>query len=228
MIILPLLLATLRLTPTLTAKVATEAVVASPTTTTASEIQKFREVIQEKVKAKLQEIGQTKTADPKRGFFGSITKISTTVINIDTKDKNYQLNITPDTVYLNSKSSKIKVTDLKVGQEIIAIGLLNDSGSLDTKRIVVTTSKEVKNTKVTVFGQIVDKSDMYSLIEMIPSSNKNIQYQIKGDTKNIQILSKDGSKMTIKDITKGKKVIVIFPVNPVTSTPQAAEKIIVM
>jgi len=63
--LLPLILTTsLVITPT-----------AIPTPTVTSEIQKFREIIQEKVKAKLQEINQEVQTDPKHGYIGTITKI---------------------------------------------------------------------------------------------------------------------------------------------------------
>ena len=218
MIILPLFLVTIAVTTP----------VITPVPTITNEIQKFREVIQEKVKAKLQEINQPTNTDPKRGFIGTITKIDTTQISLDTKDKNRNILLTADTIYLNSKSTKIKSTDLKVGQEILVISLIDDQQNLTAKRIIVTTAKSTLNLKTTVFGQIVDISTMYSLIAMIPQSNKNTQYQIKTDTKNIQIVSKDGTKLTLKDITKGKKIIVVSTSTPISSQTLAAEKIIVM
>lgn len=218
MIILPFLLATsLVITPTVI-----------PTPTTTSEIQKFREVIQEKVKAKLQEISQVVDTDIKRGYFGTITKIEDDKINIDTKNKNQQIYLNTDVVFLNAKSIKIKLADLKIGQEILVIGLLNNQNNFTAKRIILTPFKTHQNLKTTIYGQVVDVSTTYSLIALIPLSNKNTQYQIKVDIKNIQIISKDGTKLSIKDITKGKKIIVIFPSSPISNQTLSAEKIIVL
>lgn len=216
MIFLPLFLAAIAVT------------LPTPTPTTTSEIQKFREVIQEKVKAKLQEINQTDELDLKRGYLGTITKISPTEINLDSKDKNRVINLDTSTVYLNNKSIKIKPTDLKVGQEILAIGLLDDQNNLTAKRIIITVPKSIENLKTVILGQVVDVSTMYSLIALIPINNKNTQYQVKTDTKNIQILSKDGVKLTLKDITKGKKIIVISTSSPISGQTLSAEKIIVL
>lgn len=216
--LLPLLVATsLVISPTI-----------APTPTTTSEIQKFREVIQEKVKAKLQEINQVTITDPKRGYLGTITIIDTDKINIDTKDKNHSVYFSPDTVFLNTKSTKIKSTNLKVGQEILAIGILDNQDIFTAKRIIVVTPQSIQNTKTVIYGQVVDVSTIYPLIAMIPLSNKNTQYQVKTDSKTIQILSKSGDKLTIKDITKGKKIIVISVAPPVSGQSLTAEKIIVL
>lgn len=226
MILLSLLLATsIVTTPTLTAKTSIEAV-ATPTVT--SEIQKFKEVIQEKVKAKLQEINKSNDTDPKRGYLGTITKIDDQKISLDAKNKKHSVIFNVETSFLNTKSSKIKYTDLKVGQEILAIGLLDNQSNFSAKRIIVTTPKSTQNIKTTIYGQVVDVSTMYSLIAMIPVSNKNTQYQIKTDTKNIQILSKTGEKMTLKYITKGKKIIVISTSAPISGQTLTVEKIIVL
>jgi len=216
--LLPLILATsLVITPT-----------AIPTPTITSEIQKFREIIQEKVKAKLQEINQEVQTDPKRGYIGTITKIESTQISLSTKDKNRTIILSPNTVYLNNKSIKIKSTDLKIGQEILVIGVLDDQQNLSAKRIIVTTIKSSQNLKTIVLGQVVDISTMYSLMAIIPISNKNTQYQVKTDTKNLQIISKTGEKLTLKDISKGKKIIVISTSVSPSGQTLTAEKIVVM
>ena len=216
--LLPLILATsLVITPT-----------AIPTPTVTSEIQKFREIIQEKVKTKLQEINQEVQTDPKRGYIGTITKIESTQISLSTKDKNRTIILSPNTVYLNNKSIKIKSTDLKIGQEILVIGVLDDQQNLSAKRIIVTTIKSSQNLKTIVLGQVVDISTMYSLMAIIPISNKNTQYQVKTDTKNLQIISKTGEKLTLKDISKGKKIIVISTSVSPSGQTLTAEKIVVM
>ena len=221
MIILPLLLAALAVSPT-----ASPSVIPSPTTT--SEIQKFKESISEKVKAKLQEIKEPLQTDSKRGYLGTITKIESNKILLDTKEKNRSISFDTNTTFINAKSTKIKSTDLKVGQEILVIGIVDENNNLTAKRIIVTTIKSSQNLKTIILGQVVDVSTMYSLIALIPQSNKNAQYQVKTDTKNIQILSKTGEKLTLKDITKGKKIIVITTSASPSGQNVSAEKIIVM
>ncbi len=221
MIILPLLLATLAITPTATPSI-------SPSPTTTSEIQKFREIIQEKVKAKLQEINQTTETNPKRGYLGTVTKIESDKIYLDTKDKNRTISFTSDTVFLNAKSTKIKSTDIKVGQDILVIGYLNDQNILSAKRIIITSLKSNENLKTIILGQVVDISTMYSLMAVIPLSNKNTQYQVKTDSKNLQVISKDGTKLTLKDIAKGKKIILVSTSAPSANQNITVEKIIVL
>ena len=116
----------------------------------------------------------------------------------------------------------VNITPLKV------IGIVDENNNLTAKRIIVTTIKSSQNLKTIILGQVVDVSTMYSLIALIPQSNKNAQYQVKTDTKNIQILSKTGEKLTLKDITKGKKIIVITTSASPSGQNVSAEKIIVM
>ncbi|PJC80383.1 hypothetical protein CO009_02110, partial [Candidatus Shapirobacteria bacterium CG_4_8_14_3_um_filter_35_11] len=143
-------------------------------------------------------------------------------------DKNRTIILSPNTVYLNNKSIKIKSTDLKIGQEILVIGVLDDQQNLSAKRIIVTTIKSSQNLKTIVLGQVIDISTMYSLMAIIPISNKNTQYQVKTDTKNLQIISKTGEKLTLKDISKGKKIIVISTSVSPSGQTLTAEKIVVM
>lgn len=219
--IFPFLLAALAISPTATPSI-------SPSVTSTSEIQKFREEVTARVKATLQNIGQVNPSDFKRGYLGTITKIDSNKIYLDTPNKNIIAEFNEETAFINAKSSKIKSTDLKVGQEVLTIGTIDDQNNFSAKRIIITTPKSTNNQKTVINGQVVDVSTMYSLIAMIPSSNKNTQYQIKSDTKGLQIISKTGSKLTIKDITKGKKIIIIFPSSPIAGQSLTAEKIIVM
>jgi len=148
-----------------------------------------------------------------KSFFGSITKIDDNSIIINFENKNITLQLNSDATFINSKRQKIKSSELKVGQTILAMGYLNQDNSLDCRRIVVTDAKSIENNNQITTGQIADVSQSQSsqIFILIPFQNKNSEgYQIKIDSKT-QINDTNQKKLKSSDtITKGKKVIIVM------------------
>ena len=181
----------------------------TPTDTTGAEIQKLREVIQQKVKEKLQELGQNKTTiNPKKAYLGTIIEISGSVLKIDAKTKIYEFTISDDATFVNLKQSKIKKSDLKVGQEVLVLSLTKDTIVFAKKVIIVYASKLVNNKNITL-GKIADISTTTSIIVLIPTNNKNRELQIKIDSKT-EILTKDNKTIKFSDLKKGQKIVCIY------------------
>jgi hypothetical protein len=156
-------------------------------------------------------VAQEVSQQPK-SFFGTITQVDTDQIKINIKDQSKTLYITKDTTFVNNKKQKGKITDFKSGQTIIAMGYLKDDQSLDCRRIVYTESKTVENTNQIVTGQIVDVSQSQTspIFVIIPTQNKNNQYQIKTDSKTEIVDLKNAKSTSAKTIVTSKKVIVII------------------
>ena len=72
---------------------------------------------------------------------------------------------------------------------------------------------------------IVDISSSSPVFVLIPSNNKDTQYQIKTDTKT-QVILKNETKLKINDLDNGQKVIVVFSPTPENSKTYYAHKII--
>lgn len=182
----------------------------TPTTSTTTEIQQLREVIQQKVKEKLQNLGQQLPVESsKKAYTGTISEISSTVIKINGKNQNFQFNLNNDTTYINLKQSKIKNTDLKIGQEVLVLSLKSDSSQLIAKRIILIESKKLENLKVTTLGKIADISTTSSVITLIPINNKNQELQIKIDSKT-QIINQNNQSLKYNDLKKGQKIICTY------------------
>ena len=148
-----------------------------------------------------------------KSFFGTITQVDTDQIRITIKDQsNKTLYITQNTTFVNSKKQKGKISDFKSGQTIIAMGYFKEDQSLDCRRIVYTESKDIENINQIVTGQIVDVSQSQNspIFVLIPSKNKNSQYQIKTDSKTEIIDLKNSKSTAAKTIVTSKKVIVII------------------
>jgi len=162
----------------------------------ATDIQSIREVVQQKVKEKLNII-TTPSSKPK-SFFGSIKKIDAKQIEINQNNENKTIVTTEDTTYVNLKRTKISFKDLKVGDEVLAIGYINSQNQLEAKRIIIIELKKIINNTQIINGQVVDVSQNSPVFVIVPINNKNSQYQVETDSNNI------------KKISVGQKIVAVI------------------
>ncbi len=182
----------------------------TPTTSpsTSDEIQKLREVIQQKVKEKLQELTLGQTPNPKKAYLGTITEITDSSIKIDSKTKIYEFTLSDDANYVNLKLNKIKKTDLKVGQDVLILSLAKDT-SVYAKKIIIVDPIKLQNNKNVTLGKIADISSTTSILVLIPTNNKNRELQIKVDSKT-EIVTKNNKSIKFSELKKGQKIICIY------------------
>lgn len=181
----------------------------TPTATTGDEIQKLREVIQQKVKEKLQDLSQTETIiNPKKAYLGTIIEINDTTLKIDAKTKIYEFTISEDATFVNIKQNKIKKTELKVGQDVLVLSLSKDT-LVFAKKIIVVDPVKLQNNKNVSLGKIADISPTTSILVLIPTNNKNRELQIKIDTKT-EIVTKENKTIKFADLKKGEKIACIY------------------
>lgn len=163
-----------------------------------------------------------------KSFFGNITNIEDNKITLSYKGQIQQLNISDETTFIDLKRNKTKITNFKVGQEILAMGYLQEDNSLDCKRIVATELKSVANNNQTVTGQIVDISKETSIFTLTPNYNKNNPFQLKTDSKT-KIVNLDNKTVSVSNaIVNGKKIIAIIKPDPKMAKTFYASKIIVL
>lgn len=218
---------------TTTTKVATPAAQATTSATENNpineDIQKIRDAVKLKVQEKLKNITSTDSepTDPattKKAIIGTIIQIDKNTLTIDFQNNTRKISFTADTVIVNSKQAKVKTDALKVGQDILAMGYINNN-ILEAKRIVFMDLKTIVTQDQIVVGQIVDISKSSPILVLIPSKNKNIQYQIKTDSKT-EIINKSNQKIDIKTLASGQKVIAIVSPDPKAAKTYIATKII--
>ena len=166
---------------------------ATEATSSANDIQSIREVVQQKVKEKLNII--TTPSSKAKCFFGSIKKINGLQIEINQNNENKTVITTEETVFVNLKKIKTSLKDIKVGDEILTMGYINSQNQLETKRIVLIELNKIKNNTQIINGQVVDVSQNSPVFIIVPLNNKNNQFQIETDTS------------TIKKIITGQKII---------------------
>lgn len=167
-------------------------------------------------------------SDSPKSFFGNITKIEEESLTITYKNQTQIIKVNTETTYVDLKRNKSKIENFKVGQEILAMGYINDDQSLDCKRIVATDLKSVENINQTITGQIVDISKETSIFTLTPNHNKNSPFQIKSDTKT-KIVNLANKTISPSDaIMNGTKVITIIKPDPKLAKTFYATKIIIL
>jgi len=198
----------------------------TPTVTPAGEIQKIREVVQQKVMEKLKEI--TSPADTKRGIVGKITKIDGLKITIEFQNQSRTIDTTQDTVFVDIKRNLTKLSALKMGQDILVLGQNDpDTNVLVAKRIVFIDLSTIEIPKTVAVGKIVDISKTSPIFTLIPSKNKNNLFQIKTDSKTI-IINQKQQKIKLTDLASGQKTIVILTPDPKMTNTYYAVQIITL
>lgn len=169
------------------------------------------QMVQEKVKTMLEQSGTANNSSTTpKSLVGNITKldIANTQITISYKNESKTISFTTDTTFIDTKKNKTKIENLKAGQDILAMGYQTDS-NFEAKRIVIVDLKTIENKNEIVLGKIVDISQSSPVFVLIPTKNKDTQYQIKTDAKT-EIVDQNNTKLTMDKLKSGQKIIVVI------------------
>ncbi len=211
--------------PTIVAPTITEIEISpTPTNTISNDIQKIREVVQQKVKEKLLQIISPSTS--KKAILGKVIEISDGSINIEYKSETRQIQLDPELTLIDSSRNKTSISKLKIGQDILVLGVQDtENNTFVAKRIIFTDSSKLQIKKTVTAGKIVDISKSSSIITLIPSHNKNTLFQIKLDSKT-EYFSADQTKIKQSDIKSGHKVVAILRPDEKTTKTYNAVRLI--
>ncbi len=206
-------------TPTLT-----PSITSAPSPTSTDEIQKIREVVQQKVREKLKQI--TNPADSKRGLIGKIIQVDNSQITLEYQNSTKTITIDDSTTYVDLNRNKSSLDKIKIGQDALILVINDDKESkLYGKRVVLTDLKTINNTKTVVVGKIVDISKTSPIFTLIPSKNKNTLFQIKTDSKS-EVYSPQNQKVALSSLKSGNKIIAILTPDVKMNKTYSALKII--
>lgn len=169
-----------------------------------------RNLVREKVKEKLGDLIKKPQAT-----IGSIAQITDHTIEVKTQiDQKTQLIATGDETKLfqitKGKRKEIKFEDLALSQNILAMGLKNDKGVLDGKRLIVLTDEPpLKNDKQVAYGNvsILGKN---TLTVKHPKTAEERSIKVIGSTK-ITGKIDDGkiAKINFMDIKIGDRLVAL-------------------
>lgn len=192
------------------------------------DIQKIRQAIQEKVKEKLSEIGQPTVF--KKGIIGQISRLNIpSSLEITLNGETTSTLLDPEIVYINAKKSKSNLTTLKVGDQVLALGVYDPiTQQLTAKRLIsFNYEKDLPPLPQTIYGTITDMSQTANsvFLSLTPLNDKNQQYQIVTDTTTKYLDSVLKSQSSVK-FEVGQKIIAITSKSEKSQTSWKAIKIV--
>jgi hypothetical protein len=194
------------ITPTATPTIVEEVV--SPTPDTSSDIQKIRDAVSQKVKEKLLQIITPDSV--KKAMIGKIIELTANTLSVEYNSQLRPIQLDPAVSIIDANRNKSSLEKLKIGQDILLMGIENSSeNTFLAKRIVVTDTSKLQIKKTVTFGKIVDISKSSSIMTLIPNHNKNTLFQIKLDVKT-EYFTNDSQKLKATDIKSGHRVIAIL------------------
>jgi len=177
---------------------------ASLSPATDSAVQEIRDKVKEIVQEKIKDTQQGQKA----GFFGEISKITDSALTLQTNQGDKELQIATDAAIIKS-GKKSTLEDLETGSFAIAMGYLEDTNLLNTKRLVVGKKTELAIREV-AFGQVTDISSEEEILT-IKNEKKSLIYTIEINSKTVITKEVDGKATKVKfgDIVKGDKLVAI-------------------
>lgn len=196
----------------------------TPTSSATSDIQKIRDAVSQKVKEKLMQIITPETN--KKAVLGKIIELTTNTLSIEYNNQLRPINLDQSISIIDANRNKASLDKLKIGQDILLMGIENSSdNSFLAKRIVVTDTSKLQIKKTVSFGKIVDVSKSSSIMTLVPNHNKNTLFQIKLDNKT-EYLTSDSQKIKSTDIKSGHRVVAILKPEEKTSKTYIALRLI--
>jgi len=129
-------------------------------TTGESQDQGLADSIRERVEQKVSQALKSPKA-----LLGTVTDISENTLQIKSSGGEIeQISVSADTsaLAMGKTNKEVKVTDVAIGDYIVAMGFMNGNGVLDTKRILITSPDEATN-RLAIFAK-VSKDNNTSLI----------------------------------------------------------------
>jgi len=178
-----------------------------------SEVQKIRQVIQEEVIKKINQLrspNPDQTINPKFSFHGQVTIIDPDKLVLDIGNSSIQtLNYNPDQLtVIDSSRNKSDISQIKVGDEVITLGnRLETPGDFELMRLIKVKPGSIKRPLPLVIGKITDISTTTSLFTLSTASLKQ-DFQIKYQN-TTAILSPSGQKIKSSQLTIGQIAIVV-------------------
>jgi len=187
-------------------KTPTDKVSATPTLSEAKKEEDTIEEIKQKVQERL-----NKASKRKKAYVGSLTDIADLSLKINTKEGVKIAATSGDTLFFRTEKGtqvKTKLSELPIGEWIIAMGYLGGNGNgeiLEATRVISTTKPEEERRQVW-WGQV---DELKRSGEFLLAGIEGKSFQIKVDKKtSIQVWSGEKGEVFKDKLKEGMKVIV--------------------
>ena len=174
--------------------------------TVEEKIQGIREEVKKAVEEKLQEVIDQEI---KKGWVGIIkSKDKTTLVIEDKQGNQKEILYDNETTVIDENRKKLTIEELVVGKNVLAMGYLQSSKTLESKRIIFIKETE-KSEAYSIIGVISDKSRETKLIAITPTKDKERVVEINIETKT-GITLENNKPGSYNDLEIGQKIVIVF------------------
>lgn len=134
----------------------------------------------ENIKQKVQErIDNLATESQKKAFWGTLKNITNATLIVDSTDGEKRIKTDSSTVFLTANKKAVKINDLEIGNFLIALGLWQENGTLDGKRIIVLPTAPKPAPVRNAYSGQTSKIDKGTKILTITKPNQNLTTKIQ-------------------------------------------------
>lgn len=178
----------------------------NPTPTETDEkIKGIRDTVKEKVKEQIDEIRK----DTRKAFVGTVSKVADQSLSLDTKSGPQVIKTDDETEMVDENRKEIGLEDIKLEDNLIALGYLDENGLLEAKRVVLTPEPEEDKREIAA-GSVADISKE-SLLITLKNENKVKTYTIMVNNKTDVRQKEDGqiNEGEFKEIAEGDFLIAV-------------------
>lgn len=172
-----------------------------PTPSIAKEI---KERVQERINS-IKQQGKTKA------FWGTFKKRTDSTLVLDTAGGEKRVKTDDQTIFVNFSKKEIKISELEIGNFIIALGYWQENESIIAKRVIVL-AKEPKPSpeRRAVLGKVseIDKSKKILTIVQLPKKT-NINIQVESSTVITKKVDKSVKKVLFAAIEVDDQIIAV-------------------
>jgi hypothetical protein len=167
----------------------------------------------QEIKEKVQErIDQIKENAKKKAFWGTLKSINDTTLVLDGPKGEKRIKTDDTTIFVDSAKKTIKISDLEIGNFIIAMGFWTENGTLQGKRIsVLKTAPKPVPVRIAFMGKVTDIVSDESILSITQTKKDGLTYEVSVTSKTVLTKKVDGSvkKVLFSALSTGDMVVVI-------------------
>lgn len=168
-----------------------------------------QEDIKEKVQARIEEINDKAK---KRAFWGTLKEINGTTLIISGPRGDKRIKTDETTVFVDSAKKTIKISDLEIGNFLIAMGFWKENGTLEGKRIIVLkTAPKPAIKRNAISGKVNEIIKDEKILSLTTGKDNQNTLEVQFNSKTVITKKVDGKikKVTFDAISVGDRIVIV-------------------
>lgn len=188
----------------------TQSVAAQATSSASPTPDEITETVKERLQ-KLAQQGTNPTPHKARAVIGSLQSIANNTLTIKTDREIKLISVSDKTTFVKSPGNKaIKLSDLGIGNYVIAMGTINGSEVLETSRVIASDTPPTLATKKVIFGTIDTLDEKANTLTIKASDGTTTKLSLTKKTIINQRTNQETIEIDPADLTSGQTLIVVY------------------